>query len=926
MQCQLTLRNVGKVQHFGRKCRQITLLQLYDTAQTTHFELLLGAFALIISRPKSREKERSMTSAALIGERTFMTRKLAAYAAGLMACSSFTAPAFAQDSEDASAPEVDDNAIIVTATRRAEDVQDIPIAVTAVGEAQLQRQGVTEIRDVTAVAPSFSSTTAQTAAGSVVLRVRGVGTTSNNIGFESAVGIFIDGAYQSRPGVALGEFVDIERVEVLRGPQGTLFGRNTSAGALNITNKRPDLSEFGGFANFTYGRFEELSVQGAINVPVVQDSVALRLTGAYRQRDGVVTVVDANGTPFDDTNDIDRWLVRGQIGWETDSGFKGRIIGDYSQNESSAGVALQVFETPLSPFFPAVGLGASGGQPTNNFALTPFDQAGIDQAAQDRTVAVNFAPIADVENWGILAEIEHPLGDNADVILITSYREFSAAEFYDSDFSAIDSFNVNLNTEIETFSAELRVQGEALDGRISWLVGGYYSDEQIDANYRFTLADDYGEQIGFLFAGLSGGATLGTLGSNPLSALTGGLDPAGSTSLNRFTQTAESYSIFTHNTFELATGLDFTVGARWYTEDKAGGFEQIENVNSVCPTFAGAFLGGALPPLGPLEPLAILTACFGFTAPADLPAAAVLPLPQTFQDTFSDEELIYTLKLGYEFSPDVSGYASFTHGIKAGGINLDTTAGVFGADPTFESEEVDAYEVGIKSRFLDDAVTLNIAGFHQEFTNFQVLEFTGAAFQSFNVPRALTTGVEIESVIQPNPNWTFNLATTILDARYPDDCAGDLTSVTVLSLCGNDLTNAANLTAIAGALYENDLTDDIEFFLSGQIRFVSDERTSTQAIVPPNQGATVADTQAAIAASPLIVGDVQDGNIKINLRAGLGSVDETWAIEAFVLNLTDEVTRGVTFNNVLRGVGAVNSRSSYILEPRTYGVTLRTKF
>jgi len=855
-----------------------------------------------------------------------MMRKFAVYAAGLMASSILAQPVIAQDNEAAEAPEVDDNIIIVTATRRAQDVQDIPLAVTAVGPEQLQRQGISEIRDVSAVAPSFSSTTAQTAAGSVVLRVRGVGTTSNNIGFESAVGIFIDGAYQSRPGVALGEFVDIERVEVLRGPQGTLFGRNTSAGALNITNKRPDLGEFGGFANATYGRFNEIGLQGAINVPIVEDTVALRLTGAYRQRDGAVTTVDANGDAFDDTNDIDRWLIRGQVGWETDSGFKGRIMGDFSKNQSSAGVAVQVFETPLSPFFPAVGLGAAGGQPTANFATTPFDQAGFDQAAQDRTVAVNFAPVSDVENWGILAEIEHPLGDNADVILITSYREFSAAEFYDSDFSALDSFNVNLNTEIETFSAELRVQGDAFGGRLDWLIGGYYSDEQIEANNRFTLGEDFGEQVGFLFAGLSGGATLGTLGANPLSALTGGLDPAGSTSLNRFTQSAESWSIFTHNTFEIADGLEFTVGARWYDESKSGGFDQLENVNSVCPTFAGAFLGGALPPLGPLEPLAILTSCFGFTAPADLPAGAFLPLPQTFQDSFDDDELIYTLKLGYEFTPDVSVYGSFTHGIKAGGINLDTTAGVFGADPTFESEEVDAYEIGIKSRFLDDAVTLNIAGFHQEFDNFQVLEFTGAAFQSFNVPQALTTGVEIESVIRPSPNWTFNLATTILDARYPDDCAGDLTSVTVLSLCGNDLTNAANLTAIAGALYENDLTDNIDFFVSGQVRFVSDERTSTQAIVPPTQGATVADTQAAIDASPLIVGDVQDSNIKINIRAGLGSVDDTWAIEAFVLNLTNEVTRGVTFNNVLRGVGAVNARSSFILEPRTYGVTLRTQF
>ncbi len=174
----------------------------------------------------------------------------------------------------------DEDIIIVTATRRAQDVQDIPIAVTAVTPEQLDKQGVVNVQNIAQVSPSFSTSNAQIASGSVVLRIRGVGTTSNNIGFESAVGIFVDGAYQSRPGVALSEFVDIERVEVLRGPQGTLFGRNTSAGALNITTNRPDLSEFGGFANGTYGNYNLINVQGAVKGPGVKDSVGLRVTGA----------------------------------------------------------------------------------------------------------------------------------------------------------------------------------------------------------------------------------------------------------------------------------------------------------------------------------------------------------------------------------------------------------------------------------------------------------------------------------------------------------------------------------------------------------------------------------------------------------------------------------------------------------------------
>lgn len=815
--------------------------------------------------------------------------------------------------------EFDDNVIIVTATRRAQDIQDIPIAVTAVSQEQLDNQGVFEIRDVTAIAPSFSSSTAQVASGSVVLRVRGVGTTSNNIGFESAVGIFIDGAYQSRPGVALAEFVDVERVEVLRGPQGTLFGRNTSAGALTITNVRPDLSEFGGFANATYGNFDLFSVQGAINAPLVEDTVAVRLTGAYRKRDGILTATDPAGNEIGDTNDIDRYLIRGQIGWEFDNGFKGRLIADYNQSNSSCCSAVQVFETPLSPLFPAVGLPANGGIASPRFARTPFDQTGFDNAADDRIVSLNQVPIVQSENFGITGEFEFPLGDSADAIFITSYRDFSSDENYDSDFSALDVFNVRALTNIETFTAELRIQGEAFGGALNYMIGGFYSDEQINAVNTFSNGVNFDQLAGVLFGGAAGPA--------PLNLFTGG-NPALSTSTNQFTQSAQSWSIFTHNTLEITDGLNFTVGLRWSDESKSGGFDQLANTNNVCPVVAGGVASGAI--TGATVAPLIGLGCFGFTAPADLPQAAFLPLVRTFQDNFNDEELIYTFNLGYAITPDLNIYGSFTHGYKAGGINLDTTAGVSGASPVFNSEEVDAFEIGLKGSFLDDAVTFNIAAFHEEFTDFQVLEFTGAAFQTFNVPRALTTGVEIESLIRPSDNWTFNLGATILNARYPDDCAADLLSITVLSLCGNDLTNAAPITAIAGATYNKDLSDSIEFFANGQIRLVSDERTSTQAIVPPAAaglaGANLAQIQAAIDAAPLIIGDVQDGNVNINLRAGIGSIDKTWSIEFFVTNLTDTVTRSVTFNNVLRGTGAINARSSFVREPRLFGVTLRTRY
>ena len=838
-----------------------------------------------------------------------------------MLCSTaLVAPAYAQDAQEG-AEENDGNIIIVTATRRAEDVQDIPLAVTAVSPEQLEQQGVVNVQNIGAVSPSFSTSSAQIASGSVVLRIRGVGTTSNNIGFESAVGIFVDGAYQSRPGVALSEFVDVERVEVLRGPQGTLFGRNTSAGALNITNVRPDLSEFGGFANASYGNFNLFSLQGALNVPIVEDALALRVTGAYRQRDGIVDVLDRDGNNIGDSNEVDQFLVRGQLGFETSGGIKGRLIGDYSRSTSSCCVAIELLQGTVETGggFAAVGLGARGGQSTPTFTDNPFDQATVTDILDDRVTTTSFLPVVEVDQWGVTGEVSVPLGASAEAILIGSYRDFQSNENYDSDFTGLDVFNIDdLDTSIETFTAELRFQGELLNDKLSWLVGAFYSDEAIVSSTSASLGADFDGLAGALFGGAAGPTPL---------ALFSGQTPNGVSNTNNFEQDSSSFSIFTHNTLDITDNFSFTAGLRYSDESKTGGFTQSAVNNPLCSAIiSNVGLGTPPPGAAPAPPLGTALGnglfglgCFAFTAPADLPTTAFgIPTPVTFPGTeFDDDELIWTLKASYEFAAPINVYASFTHGYKSGGINLDSTAAISGADPTFASEEVDAYEIGFKAKFLNDAVTLNVAGFHEIFTDFQVLEFTGAQFETFNVPEAISTGVEIESVIRPSDSLSFNLGLTYTDARYPDDCdGGDAAApINVQGLCGNTLTNAPNLVAIVGGTYSKDFSNNLNFFFNGQIRAENDRRTSTQAIILPDDAADIPD-------APLVPFDVQNGNVKINLRAGIGSQDKTWAIEAWVQNLTDVVTRGVTFNTVLRGT----SRSAFIQEPRTFGVTLRGAF
>ena len=833
-----------------------------------------------------------------------MTRKFAAYAAGLMACSAFTTPAFAQDEEELAAPEENGNTIIVTATRRAENIQDIPIAVTAVGQEQLDKQGVVNVQNITQVSPSFSTSSAQIASGTVVLRIRGVGTTSNNIGFESAVGIFIDGAYQSRPGVALSEFVDIERVEVLRGPQGTLFGRNTSAGALNITTNRPDVNEFGGFANATYGNYDLLNVQGAVNVPVVQDTLALRLTGAYRQRDGFIDILGPSGAKIGESNTIDQYLVRGQLGYEGESGIKARLIFDYSANENQCCSPIELLAAPqeVLGIFGALSGDPRGGNRHPIVATNPNDSATARAALSDLTATANRVPIADVDQWGITGEISIPIGDTADLIYIGSYRDFRSNENYDTDFSGLEFFDVDdLLTEITTMTHELRLQGDAMDGALQWLIGGYYSDEEITAVTDFSLGADTDL--------LYGAFAYGTLGPAPITLLTG-VNPAGTTATNQYNQEAESWSIFTHNVLEVTEGLKLTLGLRYSDETKTGGYTQLAVNNPACLSGLQRLNANLIPAAA--VPVVIGLGCFGFTAPAV--GTATLPLPQQYQATFKDNELIYTGKISYEFANPISAYASFTHGYKAGGINLDVTAAIRGADPTFLSETVDAYELGVKAQFLDDAITANVAFFVEEFANLQILEFTGAAFQTFNVPKAIASGFELESFVRPTDGLTFQLGLTYTDARYPDDCAGTVTFAQVTELCGNTLTNAPQIVAIVGANYERDLGTYLTGFINGQVRTESDRRTSTQASNPGSNGAI------------LLPFDVQDSNTKINLRAGIGAQDKSWTLEVWGANITDQVTRGVTFNTTLRGNPGYLARSAFAQEPATYGVTLRTEF
>jgi outer membrane receptor protein involved in Fe transport len=850
-------------------------------------------------------------------------------------CSAMLVPAaYAQTAE--SSDDSGDEPIIVTATLRAMDVQDIPLAVTAVAPEALERQGVNDIKNLASISPSINIQSSQTETQGTSIKIRGVGTTGNNTGLESSVGVFIDGVYQSRPGVALGDLVDIERLEILRGPQGTLFGRNTSAGALNVSTKRPSLSTTEGFVNASYGNYDFMNLQGGVSLPVVQDVAGVRLSGTWRKRDGYLK--SPTGA---ESNDRDRYMLRGQLYIEPNADVSIRLLADYAKTDEQCCEAVIVRETELAPFSAFHGLASDG-----------VDQSGLSAL---KNLSINGGPYKNgSKQWGTSAELKWDLG-GAKLTSVTAYRKFDSSSTTVGGFTANDTYTVGNGAptsrvgilpsgdHIKTFTQELRLQGTAVNDHVDWLVGGFYSSEKIRADQTMTLNADF-QKTGsaFNFANAAG--------VNPLFALTAlgnagvPVNANGNYAENRFLQDASSYSVFTHNVISFTDKLSLTLGARYVNETKDASFNQLAGTTgagaSACQASVNGVLTGGVP--APLRAGMIGINCFPFatsvalTAPAAVGgglASAKLPLPRVWAQEFKDDEITYTAQLGYKANEDLLLYAGYSHGFKSGGFNLDpqsatlqnsgailaglatgTIVAPVYADPSFKSEKVNQIEVGVKAT-LFGAIKANLALFDMKMSDFQVLEFTGVQFLTFNVNSARSTGAELELFGKLNDNISANVSATYANARYPSNCADGVAVAarpSTLRLCGQDLTNAPRFAGVVGMTYNGPLNDTgWNLLVNGNVNY-SDSRT-TRTIDTDTNGLPVPLAQ-------------QENYFKMNARIGLTTPDDRYTFELWGTNLTNEITRGITANTPLRGGAGTRSLIGFVEEPRMYGMTVRAKF
>lgn len=404
---------------------------------------------------------------------------------------------------------VDTANIIITATRRNQALSDVPMAVSAVTAQNLRNTGATDIRQLNQIAPSLLVSSTSSESGAAVARIRGIGTVGDNPGLEGSVGIFIDGVYRSRAGMALTELGPLDRIEVLRGPQGTLFGRNTSAGLISIITAKPrftpEASAQVDLGNYNLRRFE-----GSITGPL-SNTIAARLDGVYVKRDGFMNDI-VSGRRLDNR---DRWLLRGQILYQPSDTLSLRIIGDYSKlDEECCGAT----------YLPAHDVTAAGQGPSTIAAIERALGGIINDDTFSRRMSIT--PGRDdasrVRDWGLSAELDYDLG-GAQLTSITAYRYNKYIRGQDADYNNLDllyrpsdggSFN-----RFKTFSQELRLQGTTWGNRLDWLIGGYYANEKLGVDDNLAYGSDYARFANCLVAANFVG------GGSPASLLAPGASP-----------------------------------------------------------------------------------------------------------------------------------------------------------------------------------------------------------------------------------------------------------------------------------------------------------------------------------------------------------------------------------------------------------------
>jgi outer membrane receptor protein involved in Fe transport len=827
--------------------------------------------------------------------------------------------------------------ITVHAQKREQSILDVPLSVSVYSGETMSQVKIRDVGDLVQLSPSL---TIEDGNGSVetALSIRGIGTAGNNPSFEQSVGIFIDGVYRGRAGSAVADYVDVESIEVLKGPQGTLFGRNTAAGVLNIRTNKPSY-ESGGRLEASLGNYGMRQIRASITGAMIEDKLAFSLAGAWHERDGFAHNIINDQEPFD----RDRWNVRGQLLWDINADASLRLIADRSeiQEVCCPGTVLIKGDNQavLNLLFPAETQYPLPSRPTTIPGLNNPERVDIGK----RLINTPNLAADETEDEGISAELNWDI-DVTTLTVIGSYRNFENFQSADADYLPTSLLKYRHQTyDQDEATLEIRLASDGTQ-TLDWTVGAYlyYSDLAYDSP--LPIGEDLRTLLdagapGLLAAFELGQLALGADGITPDRIGNFYYGPDNTSSAGADSET-ESFAFFGQVTWHATEDLSIDLGLRYSNEQKNADYIPDFN-NPFSELDANELLRGALaspiPGVGlALDPAAgaaannaaldaFLATSTGAAVAAALQAglipglqAAQFLVPfEPFSADYDDDNISGTASINYNVNDDVNVYARYTRGYKGGGLNLDraaaaATPGINLGNPDtvqFDPETVDAFELGMKSRLLNDSLSVNAALYYQTLEDFQYQFFDGTALLIRNAAEVESKGLELDVTYVPSYRWLFSAGIAVQDASYskfPNGAANTQARLAGLAngqvdMSGQPVVHAPDFSSAFLVGFNQPIGDALEITANVNVVYRSDAFTDVS-----NDPSGKNDTK------------------QLNLTLGIGSPTGAWALELWGKNLTDEGNFAGGISQALAGPGFTLLRA--VEPPRTYGLTAKVNF
>ena len=690
-----------------------------------------------------------------------------ASAVALLAC----APGLAATRDNAAARSGDDVSadIVVTARQRTEDVEKVPIAVSVVGDDLIRRSYTVNTQQLTVLVPALNYSSANPR--NTAFTIRGLGSSvvavsQANDGLEPGVGFYVDQVYHARPATAAFDFSDIDRIEVLRGPQGTLFGKNTTAGAISITSKAP---------SFTAEADEELSV-GSYNLvqarasatgALIGDSVAFRLSGLVTRRDGVIR----NTRTGADENGIGNQAVRGQLLFAPTADFQLRLTADFTNFESECCTQVYLRAADVSPLRSATRQYAG---PTG--LASQFGYAPPSTNPYDRLTDIDAALGVTTNEGGVSAIADWNLGSIGTLTSVSAWRFWNWDAANDRDYTGIPvQITQHIPSRQDQYSQELRLASNG-EHRLGYVAGLYVFDQKI-AGRPISIYGPAGARYLIGTTTGTGAAAVAVPGN-----LLDGYGTDGSTRLKE-----DSYAAFGEVNYKIVPRVTLTAGLRYTLEVKDGNYDTF--------TFGGPTVTNAT----------LISAQLGVLR------------GQSYTAHDRESNVSGRVNLGWQVTDDILAYGGYARGFKSGGINLsglplDATNQPVLTTAVIRPELNQTYEGGIKARLFDRRLTVNLAGYYTDVRDFQATIVDSSqtvALRGYlsNIPKVTVKGFEAD--VTANVTRTFQLRGNVAyaDGKYANYPAGPcplelLTSGTqACNLTGRSLAGLPKWSTTIGGDY-----------------------------------------------------------------------------------------------------------------------------